>query len=172
MKKYLVCFTMMTLGFVGCKKQHVETPASSQSTSGLRGRYVMYMKIDTFYNYSSATAYTLDVTHETLTGDTLYQKAGTSSQVIQPNPIVNYDPKIALADTLVFINDYSGTHNLTGGSSGFLYNISLQSYADIPIPGVSTHIKIVGANRVEVITDTIDPDGALSDSNGCYYKKL
>ena len=132
----------------------------------------MYMKIDTFYDYYSATQYNLDVTHETLTGDTLYLKAGTASQVIQPDPIAGYDPKIALADTLVFINDDSGTRNVIGGSSGFKYNISLKSYVELPIPGVATHLIVISPTEVEVTTDTTDPDGGTSSSNGLYYKKL
>lgn len=170
MKNFLLYFTVTAIGFAACKKQHLETPP--QKTSGLRGKYVMYMKIDTSYAYYSATGYNLDVTHETLTGDTLYIKAGTASQVIQPNPIAGYDPKIALADTLIFINDHSGTHNLTGGSGSFEYNISLKSYVEIPIPGVSTHITTLTPNTVEVTTKVVDVDGTISDSNGWYYKKL
>jgi len=132
----------------------------------------MYMKIDTFYNYSSATVYTLDVTHETLTGDTLYQKAGTPSQVIQSNPIAGYDPKIALADTLIFVNGDSGTRNVPRGAIDFKYNVSLKSYVEAPIPGVATHLMVISPNEVEVTTDITDPDGGMSSSNGSYYKKL
>jgi len=172
MKKYLECFIVVTMGLAACKKQHTAPQPPEQSTSSLRGKYVMYMKIDTFYNYSSATAYTLNVTHETLTGDTLYLKAGTASQVIQPNPIAGYDPGIALADTLVFINDNSGTRNIPRGYADFKYNILLKSYAELPVPGVSMHLIVISPGEVEVTTDTMDPDGSISDSNGKYYKKL
>lgn len=171
MTKYLLGAFAVAMVFVACKKQGPENPPL-QNVSGLRGRYVMYMKIDTFYDYSSATVYTLNVTHETLTGDTLYIKAGTASQVIQSNPIAGYDPKIALADTLIFVNGDSGTRNVPRGAIDFKYNVSLKSYVESPIPGVATHLIVIGPNEVEVTTDITDPDGGMSSSNGSYYKKL
>jgi len=172
MKKYLVYLFLIFIVTEGCKKQHPEPQPPPTNTSGLSGKYVMYMKIDTFYNYSSPTQYTLNVTHETLTGDTLYLNSGTPNQVIQPNPIAGYNPTTALADTLIFTNDNSGTRNVPGGAIDFKYNISLKSYVEIPVPGISNHIISIGTNAVEVTTQVIDVDGGVSDSNGWYYKKL
>ena len=171
MKKHLLYLLLIVIGIAGCKKQHT-VPPPPEKINGLRGKYVMYMNIDTFYNYTSPSQFTLDVTHETLTGDTVYISSGTPGQVIRPNPIAGYDPKIALADTLVFVNDYSGTRYVPGGGIDFKYNFPLRSYVEFPIPGVTVHILPVGSNAVEITTDTVDPDGGLSDSNGQYYKKL
>jgi hypothetical protein len=170
MKKHLLYLFLIAIGIAGCKKQHPMPPP--QNITGLRGKYVMYMKIDTFYNYTSPTQYTLNVTHETLTGDTLYLNSGTPNQAIQPSPIAGYDPAKVLADTLVFLNDNSGTRNVPGDGIGFKYNIPLKSYVEVPVPGISNHIIKIGANSVEVATQVIDVDGGVSDSNGWYYKKL
>lgn len=170
MKKHILYFLLIAIGVAACKKQHAVPPP--QNITGLRGKYVMYLKIDTFYNYTSPTQYTFNVTHETLTGDTLYLNSGTPNQVVQPSPIAGYDPAKALADTLDFLTDYSGTNNVPGGAFSFRYSLPLKSYVVLAPPGESSQLISIGSNAVEVTTQVIDVDGGVSDSNGQYFKKL
>ena len=75
MKKYLLYLCLITISLAGCSKHHTDPqPQQIQpsNTDTVGGKYLPYLKIDTVYDYYSATQFYLDVTHETLTGDTLY----------------------------------------------------------------------------------------------------
>jgi hypothetical protein len=176
MKKYLLHLSLITISLAGCNKQHTnlqpqlqqqtqqQTPTQPSNTDTVSGKYVMYLQLDTVFDFYSATQFNLDVTHETLTGDTLYLKAGTANQVIQPNPIADYDPKVALADTVY----------VTKSSTGYQFSEPSNIFT-IGTPGSSTKFYLLNKNRIEMLYRYADPDngpGLLTDAYGWYYKKL
>jgi hypothetical protein len=176
MKKYLLHLSLITISLAGCNKQHTDTqpqlqqqaqqqtPTLPSNPDTVSGKYVLYLELDTVYDYYSATQFNYDVTHETLTGDTVYLKAGTANQVIQPNPIAGYDPKVALADTVY----------VTKGSTGYQFSEPSNIFT-IGTPGSSTKFYLLNKNRVELIYKYIDDDnapGMWTDVYGVYYKKL
>jgi hypothetical protein len=169
MKKYLLYLCLITISLAGCSKHHTDPqPQQIQpsNTDTVGGKYLPYLKIDTVYDYYSATQFYLDVTHETLTGDTLYLKAGTANQVIQPNPIAGYDPKVALDDTLyVTKNPNSAGYKFTGSSNS----------NKLKDPGSSINFYILNKNTIKMVyryRDLDNPPGFWTDTHGWYFKKM
>jgi hypothetical protein len=166
MKKYLPYLFFIPITLSGCSKHHSDPQPQPSNGAIVNEKYVLYLKIDTTYDYSAPTLFNLDVTHETLTGDTLYLKAGTANQVIQPNPITGYDPKVALSDT-VYV-----TRRI--GSTGATFNWPSDPYIPPP-PGVSLNFYLLNNNTVEFLYKYMDPDnppGYWTEADGWYFKKL
>ena len=163
MKKYLPYVYLIAIILTGCSKHHTDPQPQPSNADTVSGMYVMYLQLDTAYDYYSTTQFNLDVTHETLTGDTLYLKSGTANQVIQPNPIAGYNPKTALADT-VYVKKNSTGYQFSEPSARFT----------IGTPGSSTKFYLLNKNTVEVIYKYIDNDntpGMWTLVYGAYYKK-
>lgn len=164
MKKHILYLALIAIALAGCSKHHSDPQPQPSNTDTVSGKYVLYLRLDTLFDFYSATQFDLDVTHQTLTGDTLYLKAGTANQVIQPNPIAGYNPKVALADTVY----------VTKGSTGYQFNRQADVYT-IGIPGSYTKFYLLNKNRVEMLYRYADPDnppGLLTNAYGFYYKKL
>jgi hypothetical protein len=134
-------------------------------------KYVLYQKIDTSYNYYSSTGYYLDVTHQTLTGDTLYLKSGTPDQVIQPNPIAGYNPATALADTLIIYTSSHGVEKSPTNVAGFDYDLPSGNISQgVTVPGMSRKIYALGKNVLIIVERYLDQDGGLVFANASYFK--
>ena len=189
MKKYLLYLLLIPIGLIACEKAKepgftpgpapvVPSPSPAttipgQQTTGLSGKYALYMKVDTFYNYYLATKADVDVTHETLTGDTFYLKAGTPNQVVQPNAITGYDPKSELADTLNFTSAKGGTEIYPSYSESFTYDLPAKVFNKLYNPGTSARIFKIDEKTVEVVTTILDPDNnTLTYTYASYFKKL
>ena len=165
MKKYLLYLFFISITLAGCGNHHTDPQPQPANTDTVSGTYLLYLKIDTVYDYYSATQYYLDITHQTLTGDTLYLKAGTANQVIQPNPITGYDPKVALADTLY------AAKNLNGAG----YKFTGSANTSVSTPGNSTSFYILNKNTIEMVDrykDLDNPNGLWTDTHGRYFKKM
>lgn len=176
MTKYLLLLCLITISLAGCSNHHSDPQPQQQqqtqqqqtqpaNTDTVSGTYLLYLKIDTVYDYYSATQYYLNITHQTLTGDTLYLKAGTVNQVIQPNPIAGYDPKVALADTLYAIKNPNGSGYKFTGSANTLVND----------PGNYTSFYILNKNTIKVVDryrDLDNPDNLWTFTHGRYFKKM
>ena len=170
MKKITYIVMLFTVTIAACGKKSTPKPTPPDVT--LSGKYVLYLNSDTLYTNSNIANGVDEIINQNAGGDTAYIHPATPQLVVQPNPIVNYDPVKAMKDTLIFTSATDGQEKTSTGNFAFSY--SLQTgvfYNFISDPTISKIIVRLNDNTVKLII-TQKSGNTVSGTRGNYYSKV
>src|ERR1700744_3649054 len=122
MKKLIYTMILFTAIISACGKKSTPKPKTTPLTS-LSGKYVLYLNSDTLYKNSNMANGVAEIINQNAGGDTAYINPGTPQLVVQPNPILNYNPVKAMLDTLTFTSATDGEEKTSTGIFAFSYSL-------------------------------------------------
>ena len=170
MKKIAYIIIALTATIAACGKKSSPKPANPDVT--LSGKYVLYLNSDTLYTNGNIANGVAEIINQNAGGDTAYINPGTPQLVVQPNPIVNYDPVKAMRDTLTFTSATDGQEKTSTGNFAFTYSLKTGAFFNyITDPTISEKIVAINSNKVKIII-TQKSGIAVKGTRGNYYNKV
>ena len=169
MKKLTYIIILLTATIAACSKKSTPKPTPVLSLSG---KYVLYLNSDTLYKNSNIADGISEIINQNAGGDTAYINPATAQLVVQPNPIVNYNPVKAMRDTLSFSSATDGKEITAIGTYNFAY--SLQTglfYNFINDPTISEKIISLSSTKVKLII-TQKNGNTITGTRGNYFIKV
>ena len=169
MKKLTYIIIVLTATIAACGKKSTPKPTPVLSLSG---KYVLYLNSDTLYKNSNIADGIAEIINQNAGGDTAYINPATAQLVVQPNPIVNYNPVKAMRDTLSFSSATDGKEITAIGTYNFAY--SLQTglfYNFINDPTISEKIISLSSTKVKLII-TQKNGNTITGTRGNYFIKV
>lgn len=160
----------LTATITACGKK--STPKPTDPAVTVSGKYVLYLNSDTLYTGGNIANGVEEIINQNAGGDTAYIHPGTPKLVVQPNPIVNYNPVKAMLDTLNFTSATDGDEKTSTGNFAFSY--SLQTgvfFNNIADPTISEKIVVLSSTKVKLII-TQKSGIAVTGNRGNYYSKV
>jgi len=171
MKKLTYILILFTAVIAACGKKSTPQPKTTPLTS-LSGKYVLYLNSDTIYKNSNIANGVAEIINQNAGGDTAYINPGTPQLVVQPNPIVNYNPVTAMRDTLTFTSATDGEEKTATGNHAFSYSLQTGVFFNfITDPTISEKITATTADKVK-ITITQKNNGVIFATRGNYYSQV
>lgn len=169
MKKFTYLIILLTAAIAACGKKSTPKPTPVLSLSG---KYVLYLNSDTLYKNGNIANGVAEIINQNAGGDTAYINPATPQLVVQPNPILNYNPVKAMLDTLNFTSATDGQEKTSTGTFNFAY--SLQTgvfYNFITDPTISEKIVSISTTKVKLII-TQKNGNTITGTRGNYYDKV
>ena len=170
MKKITYLIILLSATIAACGKK--STPKPTTPVVSLSGKYVLYLNSDTLYKNSNIADGISEIINQNAGGDTAYINPATPQLVVQPNPIVGYDPVKAMRDTLSFSSATDGQEKTSLGTYNFAY--ALQTgvfYNFINDPTISEKIIAINSTKVKLII-TQKNGNTITGTRGNYYSKV
>ena len=169
MKKIAYIIIGLTAVIAACGKKSTPKPTPVLSLSG---KYVLYLNSDTLYKNSNIANGISEIINQNAGGDTAYINPATPQLVVQPNPIVGYDPVKAMRDTLTFSSATDGEEKTSLGAYAFAYSLQTGLFYDfINDPTISEKIIALSSTKVKLII-TQKNGNTITGTRGNYYSKV
>ena len=170
MKRIVYVIIGLTTVIAACGKKSTPKPTTPAVT--LSGKYVLYLNSDTLYTNSNIADGVDEIINQNAGGDTAYIHPVTPQLVVQPNPIVNYDPVKAMLDTLTFTSATDGEEKTSTGNYAFSYSMQTGVFFNfITDPTISEKITATSSTKVK-ITITQKSGNTVTGTRGDYYMKV
>ena len=171
--KNLLLIALVALAF-GCSKS--SNPAGSKTsttttTASYSGKFHMYRRADTLFTNANINDGVTEINVESFGGDTSYFNPGTIYYRV--DVASNYNPAIAMGDTLSFTSSTKGTnYDQFEGPIPFTYNFKTGLYTeDGEDPGETEVLSKINDSTLK-LTITLTNLGYIRERIGIYYAKL